>query len=142
MRSKSLLTAVIVELVSAAFPQIGGAAEPPPGFVAVTQVGPEYTEAIEIAPNRSWFLTGTYGAIVVWDLRTGSILRELTSVGAQFARMAISADGRIVFARLAQDTGDETETVGWSAETGLSIENAAMLAPSLDGSNWTWIAYK
>lgn len=145
MRSKSLLSfvaAVIVELVSAAFPQIGEAAEPPPGFVAVTQVGPEGTEAIEIAPNRSWFLTGAYGAIVVWDLRTGAILRELTSVGARFTRMTISADGRMVFARLTRDAGEETETVGWSAETGLSIENAATLAPSLDGSNWTWIEHK
>jgi len=142
VRSKSLLTAAILALVSATFQQTGGAAEPPPDFVAVTQVGPEHTEAIHIAPSRSWFLTGTYNAIVVWDMRTGSILRGLRSAGAQFTRMAISTDGRIVFARLAKDTGDETETVGWSAETGLSIENAAMLAPSLNGSNWTWIAHK
>jgi hypothetical protein len=146
MRSRSLpffVTAVVVELVFAGFARIGLGAEAPPGFVAVPQFGPEYTEAIEIAPNRSWFLSGTYGAIDVWDLKSGAILRELTPDRAgRFTRMAISADGRLVFARLAADVGDDTDTAAWSAETGLPIENAETLAPPLDSSAWVWIDHK
>jgi hypothetical protein len=145
MRSRSLLSFVaiaVVELVSAAFLQIAAAAAPPPGFKAVTQLGPEDTSAIEIAPNRSWFLTGTQVAIVVRDMTTGGPLREMTPGGfARFTRMAISADGHVVFARLARDTVDDTETMGWSAETGSPIENAAALAPPLDGNDWTWISH-
>ncbi len=146
MRSRSFLllaVAIAVELVSAALPRVGTAAEAPPGFVAVTQLGPEHTQAIEIAPSRSWFLTGTQATIVISDLRTGAILRELTSgESARFTRMAISADGRVVLARLARDTVDDTETMGWSAETGAPIEDAAALALPLDASNWTWIERK
>jgi hypothetical protein len=146
MRSRSFLllaVAVAVEFVSAALPRAGMAAEAPPGFAAVVQIGPEGTWAIEIAPNRSWFLTGTQAAIVISDLRTGAILRQFASgASARFTRMTISADGRVVLARIARDTVDDTETMGWLAETGAPINDAAALAPPLDASSWAWIEPK
>jgi hypothetical protein len=129
-------------LLSAMLPQVGRAATPPPGYRAVLQIGAEETWAIEIAPERTWFLTGAFRAMAVRDMRTGTIYREWAAgVGTRFTRMAISADGQVVFARLARDV-DEVETVAWSAITGLPVGDAATLAPSLAASNWTWIEHK
>jgi len=145
MRSESLLSSIaaaVLGLVSAMLSQISSAAEPPPGFASVLQIGAQGTSAIEIAPDRTWFLTGTQSAITVRDMRTGVIFRELVAGGhTRFTRIAISGDGRVVFARLAREA-DETETAGWSTATGLPIENAGMLVQSLEASNWTWIEHK
>ncbi|WP_155809410.1 hypothetical protein [Bradyrhizobium sp. URHA0013] len=140
--SLSSFAAAVLGLISAIAPQIGSAAEPPPGFNAVVQIGPEGTSAIMIAPDRKWFLTGTQREVTVRDMNTGNIFRNLVaSEGTRFTRMAISGDGRVVFARVARDT-DEVETAAWSPETGLRIENAGMLVPSLEANNWTWIEHK
>ncbi|UZE47635.1 hypothetical protein [Rhodopseudomonas sp. P2A-2r] len=140
--SLSSIAAAVLGLVSAISPQIGSAAEPRLGFDAVLQIGSQGTSAIEIAPDRTWFLTGTQREVTVRDVNTGIIFRSLVaSGGTRFTRMAISRDGSVVFARVARDTG-EVETAAWSPATGLRIENAGMLAPPLEAYNWTWIEHK
>ena len=145
MRSKespSSVVAAALGLVLTMLPQIGCAAEPPPGFATVLQIGAEGTSAIEIAPDHTWFLAGTQSTIAIRDVKTGTIFRELMAErGTRFTRVAISGDGSVIFAKLARDA-DDTETAGWAAATGLPIENAGMLAPPLDASNWTWIEHK
>lgn len=140
--SRSSIAITVLALLSMMLPRVGRAAAPPPGYTAVLQIGSEDTSAIEIAPDRVWFLTGGFRAMAIRDMRSGTIFREWAAgVGTRFTRMAISTDGQVVFARLARDL-DEVETVAWSAVTGLPIDNAGTLAPSLDASNWTWIEHK
>lgn len=140
--SRSSPAVAVLVLLLAMLPQIGRTASPAPGFRAVVQMGAEHTAAIEIAPDRTWFLAGTSGAIAIRDMRTGTILRELwAGREASFTRMAISSDGGSVFARLARDAG-EIETVGWSAATGFPVEKAGTSAPSLEAAHWIWIEHK
>ena len=140
--SPSSIAVVVLALLVAMLPQICSAAAPSPGFTAVLQIGAQGTSAIEIAPDRTWFLTGTFRTMAIRDMTTGTILRELMAgAHTRLTRMAISGDGQVVFARLARDV-DEVETAAWSTVTGLPIENVGTLAPSLETSKWTWIEHK
>jgi hypothetical protein len=111
------------------------------GFSVMLQLGDSSVPgAIEIAPDSRWFLTASASAIYLSDLKTGAVLRKLVAPG-RIARVAISKDGSLVFARYALD--DDSEKVSsWDAETGAPVAQAETTAPASDDPRWNWIVGK
>jgi hypothetical protein len=116
------------------------------GFSVVLQRGDTvHPDAIAIAPDGRWFLTAREGGpespIYLSNLASGAVLRML-DVPGRTRRVAISKDGRAVFARVTSNDGsvDGAERVlGWNAETGRPIAHAETAAPAPDDPDWNWI---
>jgi WD40 repeat protein len=117
-------------------------------FSVVLQRGDtSYPNAIVIAPNGRWFLTARRGEspIHVSDLESGAVLRVLFPPGA-LRRVAISKDGRTIFARYiphdAPDDNGPEQVAGWNAETGRPVAQAETAAPMPDDPSWNWVDQK
>jgi hypothetical protein len=107
------------------------------GFSVMLQRGDTYhPDAIEIAPNGSWFLTARGGAIYLSDVESGAVLRAIIPP-VTIGRVAISKDGRDIFAEAAPY--EQPGVFGWRAETGAPISNAQTVAPAADDPGWNWI---
>jgi WD40 repeat protein len=85
------------------------------GFEATPQADAGGNRAFFIAPDGSWFVATSPGAVGLRliELRGGRTLRFLTAPGLSVAGLSISADNSTVFAR-----SEDGKIVAWDAATG------------------------
>jgi WD40 repeat protein len=102
------------------------------GFKPVPQFGHSYAPfAVAIAPNAKWIATATLSEIYLWDMETGTILRQFDPpFGGQLWDLAISVDSSTIYARSSKDA-----IFAWKAETGEKIDTTGHPLPT----DLTWI---
>jgi hypothetical protein len=106
----------IVTFASVVSLTAGVNAAEPSAYRLVPQVGHgDHADAIAIAPGGKWFATAGPAGIVVWDMRSDTVLRELPD-SRHMKSLAISRDGAVVLAKT-----QDGKTLAWSAASGESI---------------------
>ena len=94
---------------------------------------PKYIMSIAFSPNNSYIVTGSYdGVLRVWNLSTGSLLRQLKGHTRVIRSVTYSTDGRYI----ASGSYDGTVRL-WNAHTGEQVRVFSGIASSTESVHFS-----